>query len=147
VQKCGLLSEAQYKALFSGLRSKFGLPGDESINKLPKKSWSAITRQVYASLQLSGKTDRVDMLNGNYGLCRGIVSALVVLIVLLLWHHGMAGVRPALLLLLGLIAAIYRMHRFGRYYARELFVAFLQALVSQKDAVAGRDDGGQPSHV
>lgn len=62
---------------------------------------------------------------GNYGLNRGIAAGLLVVVVATLLQTpinwlAVTGVGVAAAL------ATYRMHRFARHYARELFVQFLQ---------------------
>jgi hypothetical protein len=89
------------------------------------KGWYAITRQVYAAVSAAGRSSRIDIFNGNYGLCRGIASGFLVLLV---WsaivNLGAWKVEMILAFLIGL--AIYRMHRFAVRYGRELFVQYLQ---------------------
>jgi len=88
--------------------------------------WYSITRQVYGFVSAAGRAQRIDIFNGNYGLCRGVAAALLVSLAIVSvkdWANWRAE-----LLLLGLAAlAIYRMHRFGVRYGRELFVQFIQA--------------------
>lgn len=79
----------------------------------------------------------MDTFNGNYGLNRGIASALLIGLVLLLFVHGLVYWQFALLLLFSAGIALYRTYRFGVRYARELFVQFLQ--------IHGGGDGTSPS--
>lgn len=95
-----------------------------SFNATTEKSWYAVTRQIYAAVSSSKRSARIDVFNGNYGLCRGIAAGFIVLFV------GMVVTVQSwelLIITLFLITlAIYRMHRFGVNYGRELFVQFLQ---------------------
>jgi hypothetical protein len=93
---------------------------------MSKRDWYSITRQVYAEVAARSSNSRVDIFNGNYGLTRGIASALLIGLVLLLIVHGFTYWQIILALLVGIGVALYRMHRFGILYARELFVQFLQ---------------------
>ena len=96
-----------------------------NLAKYDKGQWYSITRQVYAAVSAAGRATRVDIFNGNYGLCRGIAAgflALLVWSVIVNWR--LWQVEVGLVILISL--AIYRMHRFGVRYARELFVRYLQ---------------------
>jgi hypothetical protein len=103
------------------------------------KPWKAITRQVYAAVARSGGTARIDVFNGNYGMFRGIVAAVIV--------TGLAGAVSGRIedyriyggLVVMLALALLRMHRFAVIYARELFVAFL--LLDPSDAAGKAGDG------
>ncbi|MBL8809844.1 MAG: hypothetical protein JNM43_06665, partial [Planctomycetaceae bacterium] len=89
------------------------------------KAWYGITRQIYAAVSAAGRAGRVDTFNGNYGLNRGLAASLLTIAILVLFT-GRSNWPYSVGLLLGAIAALYRMHRFARHYARELFVQFLQ---------------------
>lgn len=89
------------------------------------KQWYSITRQVCAAVSGASRSSRIDVFNGCYGLCRGIAASLLLLIACgLLLHFSAWRVHVALLVLLAM--AIYRMHRFGVHYGREVFVQFLE---------------------
>ena len=92
------------------------------LQGLDRKAWHPIVRQMYAHVMQSGKPDRIETFNGNYGLNRGLSAASAVLTVIGLVEHKW------LLALAFVIAALvfgYRAYRFGVHYARELFVQFL----------------------
>jgi len=96
------------------------------LNKsLDKKGWYSITRQIYALVAAGGHAKRVDTFNANYGLCRGLAAALLILLfVNIVCNFRDWQIHLILVVLAGL--AIYRFYRFGVIYARELFVQFLQ---------------------
>jgi hypothetical protein len=119
-----LLAPSQVAALEKTAKERLGLEDLQIAHSTPGQ-WYAITRQVYAEVAGAGRASRIDVFNGNYGLNRGIAAGLLVVLAVALlkspvnWAFvGGAGVAAAL--------AIYRMHRFARHYARELFVQFLQ---------------------
>jgi hypothetical protein len=119
-----LLSPSQSRLLEGLVRERLGLR-DFVMGETNRKHWYSITRQVYADVAAAGRTNRVDTFNGNYGLNRGIAAGFLVFLVAALsrppidwWVAAGAAIALAL--------AIARMHRFGRHYARELFVQFLQ---------------------
>jgi len=124
-QKHTLIADAQRQALQTKLSSKLGLQTniDPAMSAV---AWFSITRQIYAEVAAQSRAGRVDIFNGNYGLNRGIASALLVGLVLLLFVHGLVYWQIAVVILVSAGVALYRMHRFGVRYARELFVQFLQ---------------------
>lgn len=119
-----LLSTGQITQVEARVR---GLLGDENFrleSSLTAREWYAIVRQIYAAVQKAGAAARVDIFNGNYGLCRGLAAsflALVPSIALVNWP----GWGVAALLLASAAIALYRMHRFGVHYGREVLVQFL----------------------
>jgi len=99
------------------------------------KRWYSITRQVYAAVAGADRAVRVDVFNGHYGLCRGTTASLLFLLAMSLlvnWHTWKVHVMLVSLFFL----AIYRMHRFGVHYGRELFVQFLELPDSQENGKA-----------
>lgn len=119
-----LLAPSQFAALEKVVNDRLGLEGFR-IAQSTAGQWYAITRQIYAEVAGLGRAARIDVFNGNYGLNRGIAAGLLVVLVIALikmpvnWEVvGGAGAAVAL--------AIFRMHRFARHYAREVYVQFLQ---------------------
>lgn len=119
---CGkLLSAQQHMRLHEVLNRTDACPDGPS--SLPTAEWLAIVREVYSVVSAAGKAGRVDSFSGTYSLLRGLAAALLVLLVAAaLLGKGMPTV-GALAVLFGL--ALQRMHRFGRYFALELFVQYL----------------------
>jgi hypothetical protein len=128
-----LLAPQQVPVLEERVRGLLGQPDFRLGATLKTREWYAIVRQIYAVVQRAGAAGRVDVFNGNYGLCRGLAAGLVALIpalALIDWP----GWGVSLLLLAGAGVALYRMHRFGVHYGRELFVQFLATPAGQKEA-------------
>lgn len=121
-----LLAESQIELLQTQLQPKLELSNSIEIISLPRKSWIGLVRQIYAAVAANNRTQRIDIFNANYGLFRGIATAFTGLTLLLLIEHRLTYWKALLLLLTGIGMALYRMHRFGKAYARELFVQFLQ---------------------
>jgi len=121
-----LIAEVQRQLLEPALRKLLRNDSFELKQDIDSGQWYSITRQVYGFVSAAGRAQRIDIFNGNYGLCRGVAAALLVSLAIVSvkdWANWRAE-----LLLLGLAAlAIYRMHRFGVRYGRELFVQFIQA--------------------
>lgn len=119
-----LLAPSQINALEKAVKERLGLD-DLQIAHSNAGQWYAVTRQIYAEVAGAGRAGRIDVFNGNYGLNRGIGAGLLVVLVIAVikwpvdWTIA-GGVTVAMAL------ATYRMHRFARHYAREVFVQFLQ---------------------
>lgn len=93
---------------------------------LDTKGWYSITRQIYTCVSASNHAKRIDIFNANYGLCRGLAAAMMVLLLInILFNFKEWQMHIVLAILVGL--AVYRFYRFGVIYARELFVQFLQS--------------------
>lgn len=120
-----LLSATQRDLLQEQIPTKLGLSAPFSLANMDAKSWFAITRQIYAAVAGGGRAARIDTFNGNYGLNRGLAASLLALAVVVLIHDRNNWSAAAWLSAVA-GAALLRMHRFGRHYARELFVQFLQ---------------------
>ena len=118
-----LLADAQVNLLKSKLNKQ--LNTSSNLEQLDKNQWYGITRQIYSRVQKHGNTYRIDRFNTNYGLNRGLATASVMAAVVILFIDIS---RWNLALLCALVATvfIYRMQRFGKNYARELFVQYLE---------------------
>lgn len=121
-----LLAETQRVRVQTRVRSMLKDDRVEVSPAMPREQWYSIARQIYATVAAAGRSARADKFNGIYGLCRGMAAAFLVLLVAGVavdWRVG----KIELILFLLMAGAIYRMHRFGRNYGREVFVQFLQA--------------------
>jgi hypothetical protein len=87
--------------------------------------WRATVREIYIAVAAAGRNGRVDSFNRNYGLLRGISAGFVVFALLNLiaepknWSLSVGAIIAAAI-------AAMRMERFGRHYARELIIEYLQ---------------------
>lgn len=148
VQAFGNLLEAAWWKVMGGMPSDWVGKGattflhSKQLEALPQKiaeqlriegvtlngdsRWSGITRQAYAAVSASGRANRIDIFNGNYGLCRGLAASFLVVVILIALRFGYR--RPDVLSLAAaaFLLSGWRAHRFGVHYARELFVQFLQ---------------------
>ncbi|ABM57331.1 hypothetical protein [Verminephrobacter eiseniae] len=124
IKPARLLAAQQISQVEERLRKQPGLANFE-IASSSASDWHAITHQIYAAVAGAGRTSRVDTFNGNYGLNRGLAAGLLVALALLPTQAS-ADWRLVVCLVVGTGLALYRMHRFARHYARELFVQFLQ---------------------
>lgn len=115
------LSVAQRKRLIKALKKDPKISRD--IARADKAEYGAIVREVYVVVADAGKAARVDTFNGNYGLLRGLAAAFATLIVIALVLGKSIYIVSALLILL--LLAIQRMHRFAVHYATEIFTQYL----------------------
>lgn len=119
-----LLSRDQTETLQPRARERLSVPHLD-IGKATKREWYAVTRQIHADVSGAGRSARVEIFNGNYGLHRGLAAALLcVAIAATLAEPRRFDV--GIVAAVGSGLALIRMHRFGIHYARELFVQFLQ---------------------
>ncbi len=123
--KGNLLAVSQIKALEEQLPSKLKLNHIVSLKELNITDWFNITQQVYVCVSSEARSSKLDALNGNYAISRGIASSLLILL-MFSFLIGCYSWKNVLLYLVGIGIALYRMNHFGRHYARNLFVEFLQ---------------------
>jgi hypothetical protein len=118
-----LLTSAQIVKVEALATARLGLTMSPFI-ELTRSTWFPVFRQIYSDVEKHGKPGRGDTFNGIYGLNRGLcVSALALSVAIFIKAPAQWGVG------LGLIAVslvyLYRMHRFGVHYAREIYNRFL----------------------
>ena len=117
------LSDVQVEQLREVCTSKLDLSIEGPLQDLSSDEWDGITSQMYAAVETEGRTQRISTFNSNYGFHRGLTVALLLLAIASFVDRrvwiGFVEVGTA-----GL--TLYRMHRFARHYARELFVQALE---------------------
>lgn len=125
--RVGLLNKKQLDALEASIESRLGLSGIKLSKDNTRAKWHPVTRQIHATVGGAGaeRLKRVETFNGNYGLFRGIAAAMLVAFVMTLTVAPKSGWPVKSLILAAVVLALFRMHRFGKHYARELFVQFL----------------------
>lgn len=125
-RKRELLNRAQSDRLESMIERKLHLSGMTPGSEMTHRKWHPVVRQAHAAVAAAGRAARLETFNGNYGLCRGIASAFLLVFVLSLFHEIDRHWPERIALVVAAGLALARMHRFGVHYARELFVQFLQ---------------------
>lgn len=120
-----LLTATQIRQLRQCLKAGFAPDLPETLSKMARRDWHVIIRQVYAAVSGAGRASRVDVFNGNYGLLRGLAASLLAIIIVRIVLVHPTDWSLLALLGAGFGIAVYRMHRFGVHYARELFVQYL----------------------
>ena len=107
-----LISVSQHKRVVEALQKDGNVTGDVTTCSLPE--CFAIVREVYSVVASAGKAGRVDIFNGNYGPARGLAASLLALLITAIALFKGLYVIAALLVLL--LLALQRMHRFGKHY-------------------------------
>jgi hypothetical protein len=136
--KLKIIHDSQREAIICQLPTKLGLSVPADLSVMSRREWYGITRQIYAAVSAQNRGSRVDIFNGNYGLSRGLCVSLVFVAIVALFkvptNWSAIG-----LLGFGAVLAALRMHRFGKHYARELLVQFLQLPMPTLNAASVAD--------
>jgi hypothetical protein len=147
-----ILSETQKANLHRQVRQRFGFivirerawwnveadatgpsPGRDELVRQRKAEWFLIGREIYILVRNAGRTQRIDTFLRDYSLTRGLAFVALVLAGIAFYRAGTIGTRRkrrnflvVALLLLGAAGLLYqRMEDSGRYYARELFLTYI----------------------
>jgi hypothetical protein len=118
-----LISAEQRTALQARVRTMLG-NNDFDLGTVEKNAWRGITRQIYAKVYQAERAARINAFNRTYGLMRGFVVTLLALAIIFLAvdpGRRWLALAAAVLALLALL----RFYLFGKDYARELFVQYL----------------------
>lgn len=122
------LSPQQLQKLPFKIREVLKIDCPDDLSQINSDDWFYITRQAYGVVKRVGLADRVDIFNGHYALMRGTAASLIILLLVAFLYPP--PLNRQLYEILGIIfcIALWRMHRFGIHYARELFVQLLNVL-------------------
>ncbi|HEU5236520.1 MAG TPA: hypothetical protein VFU37_05220 [Pyrinomonadaceae bacterium] len=120
-----VITAHQLAAVEARLRQAGFLKTEETISGLSIGEWQGMTRQIYAYLDSRKMTQRIDAFNAQYGMNRGIAAGFLTLTLLAAIHSGFVLWKVQLILLICTVLAAYRMQRFSRHYAAELFRQFI----------------------
>lgn len=123
-KKHSVISNGQAFDLETRLKTTLEEEQVSSIKELSQGAWSSIVNELYGRIKATNLDERAYIFNGHYGLMRGIAASLLLILIVLLVNDINAW-RIDLFVFAGFLLAIFRMHRFGKYYARELFTSFL----------------------
>jgi len=123
--KRDLVAESQRKQI---QRHAQTMLNDQSLDftSIDAKQWYSIVRQMYAAVSIEARASRIDVFNANYGLCRGVVASFLALFAATVIKDWQLWILELVLVIL-IALSIFRMHRFGVHYARELFIQFLDS--------------------
>jgi hypothetical protein len=124
--KQSLLNDTQKARVLELCRDKMNLDTEQLTGRV----WYPAVREIYAIVEAAGRSKRIDAFNRTYGLLRGISAGCMVFAALVLATHPerkelwIGGLAVAAI-------AFYRMDRFARRYAREVFLAYLSLNAKQ----------------
>ena len=98
-----------------------GIGSSEPTNQ----TWPGIRREVYARLMAAGQTERIDMFNRVYGLCRGMVAGALSTagLIFILGEFTQWKTLTVAIMILALLLYI-RMRRFSAHYFKEIVSQF-----------------------
>jgi len=135
-----LLSSSQIGKIQALTASRLGL-SVAPFAELTESGWFPIFRQIYSDVERHGKAGRGGTFNGIYGLNRGLSAATLALAVAVLFLAPAQWLVSVGFLVVSAVY-LYRMHRFGVHYAREIYNQFLllsAEAVESKSAKASAD--------
>jgi len=133
-RKRDILATAQWQVLPARVREVLDIKCPDDLAAISVADWKAITRQVYAAVRKAGRAERIDIFNGNYGMFRGVAASLIVILVAAFNEVERDRWKLYGVLIVLALLALMRMHRFGVYYARELFVQFIGMKSGESDS-------------
>ncbi|PPQ20531.1 hypothetical protein CV770_03915 [Bradyrhizobium sp. AC87j1] len=126
-----LLSSAQLRKLDEMVRNELSIICAPTSEQTPK-DWFPISRQIYSYVEAHRRPARLEAFNGSYGMNRGLCASS--------WCYAIvaysASSENATYSICAAFAGaiyLYRMHRFGVHYARELYVQFLTPAPAKSD--------------
>jgi hypothetical protein len=120
-KKTSLLSDEQRERLPKKIQARLGI-SIPAVVGMNRKKWFPISRQIYSDVERDGKSDRIEIFNGNYGVKRGLAAGCFAL-ACVAFVSGNWPIGLGLLVFCGVYT--YRAYRFGVHYSRELYVQFL----------------------
>ena len=126
-RRSAVLTAREQEAVQNKLRTLEMIGALEEIGSLKSADWRSLCRRLYTYVEARAMTRRIDIFNAQYGMNRGIAAGFVVLIGMLILRCSFSLWRIELILAGCASLAVYRMDRFSRYYATELFSQFLTA--------------------
>lgn len=119
-----ILSNDQRQKLFSAIERNEGIENSR-LSQMGHRDWFLLVRSLYVVIQACGQVERIERFNGNYGMLRGVsVSCFISGLIIFMAPDG-KEIYGAALIIAGILSSI-RMHRFAKYYARELFLQYIK---------------------
>jgi hypothetical protein len=115
----GIISDDQRTAVGEKIKARYT---NFALKDVGADGWRGHIREIYSALAAAEKAGQVDRLNRIYGMLRGLAAAMFILGI---WALISGDAAQALIAFSLAAIGLWRMQRFGRYYARELFAAYL----------------------
>ena len=121
-KECTIVNQQQKKQIEERLRKIYP---EFLFSDQTNDSWGPFFRQVHNEVSKAGNTARIDAFNGTYGMLRGVAVATFVSAIVMIFVRGFCEWQLILVLIFAGILSLIRMARFGRYYAREVFLEYI----------------------
>lgn len=120
-----LLNEDQKTRLKEKITQDFGDKASQSLT-----SGRGSIRELTVHIRQHGSIDRIEKFNRNYGMMRGVAVAFFLSAAVV---FGFETGQWKIIVLLCFVALVftYRMVRFAKHYAREIFVEYLRTPVAE----------------
>jgi len=134
-----LLSGGQRMELEKALESHLGLKEIRNGADYRYDEWDNLVREIYIILRNSDQASRIDIFQGNYGLNRGMCAAFILVFVMILFGPNNDHLLAYFLPLALSIVFLLRMYQFAKYYARELFLEYIQFYKMRKGVKSTND--------
>lgn len=141
-----LFAPSQREKLIEKLKDDFGMIQGED-GSIDEAEWTTAVRRARSAVFAKGMQGRIQIFNSNYGMCRGLVAAFVILSIATLCAHGTESWPIAVTCVAFACVALYRMHRFGRHYATELLTQYLNLELPGKSSIGPEMPPIQPVHA
>lgn len=143
--------EEDRRDYFKGARQSILIYTDRNDEAPDVSTWRSLISQARSSVYNLKYAGRLQTFNANYGMFRGVISALLAIVVLgivaaLGWIAHSNSIPWALFFsVLGVVIliSVFRFHRFGRRYAEELFAVV--ADLNLKNKKKKEEDKGEPN--
>jgi hypothetical protein len=129
--KSTLLAQPQIEVLFSIIPKHLGLAADVDTRSLRGRDWLNLVAQMFAVISVAKCAARANLFYANYALFRGLTTSFLALAGISLLQVGPFH-QPMWAFLAAVCVCLLRMRRFSEYYAREVFIQFLQVVNAPK---------------
>lgn len=119
-----LLTAKQHHSVLTKLNARHGL-ALTSLRGVDRSDWRAYFDLIYCDVRKNGSTPRLETMLGNYGLNRGLAAALLILLVVAFFRQPAHQAWYLAALAAAFAGYTIRMMRFGLYWAKEVYLAFM----------------------
>lgn len=129
-----VINANQLHALVKAAKSHLGIDAPP-LAPAHRRDWQRLAHQMRSMVLAARQPNMIEVQGANYALARNCVAAFVVIVTVgavASWLHYQVSSWTLGICTIGALASLFNMHRFGEWYAREVFVQFL-ALASRPE--------------